>query len=80
MIWEEKNNLYQWVLLLGIEDKNGISKAKILFKNGNNIQEGFVFTGSLYSYPNFEVVQNQASGKLRYDEKYIFETYNLDNN
>lgn len=80
MIWEEKNNLYQWVLLLGIEDKNGISKAKILFKNGNNIQEGFVFTGSLYSYPNYEVVQNQASGNLRYDEKYIFETYNLDNN
>jgi hypothetical protein len=78
MIWEEKNNLYQWVIFLENVDDNGITKSKILCKD-NNIQEKLVFTGSLYSYPNYEIIQNQPKTNLRYDEKYIYETYNLDN-
>jgi hypothetical protein len=79
MIWEEKNNLYQWVVFLGNEDTSGITKSKILCNNGTSIQETLVFTGSLFSYPNYEVIQNQSKTNLRYDDKYIFETYNLDN-
>jgi len=79
MIWEEKNNLYQWVLFLGNEDNNGIMKARILCNNGTSIIEKLVFTGSLFSYPNYEIIQNQSKLNLRYDDKYIFETYNIDN-
>jgi hypothetical protein len=79
MIWEEKNNLYQWVILLEDIIDNGITKSKILCNNNSIIQEKLVFTGSLFSYPNYEVIQNQSKTNLRYDDKYIFETYNLDN-
>jgi len=77
MIWEEKNNLYQWVVFLGNEDDNGITKSRILCNINSTIQEKLVFTGSLFSYPNYEVIQNQSKLNLRYDDKYIFETYNL---
>jgi len=99
MIWEEKNNQYQWVIFLGNEDDKGIMKARILCNNGsnimgtnvmgtnvmgtnvmgNNIMEKLVFSGSLFSYPNYEIIQNQPKLNLKYDDKYIFETYNLDN-
>ena len=79
MIWEEKNNLYQWVIFLGNEDDKGLTKSRILCNNGSSIMERLVFTGSLFSYPNYEIIQNQSKMNLRYDDKYIFETYNLDN-
>jgi hypothetical protein len=79
MIWEEKNNQYQWVIFLGNEDDKGITKSRILCNNGSSIMEKVVFSGSLFSYPNYEVIQNQSKLNLRYDDKYIFETYNFDN-
>jgi len=78
MVWEEKNNYYQWVIYLDTVEHGGVKKCKILCKIDGNVVEKHIFKGSLYYYPHEETIQYLNKPNMRYDEKFIFETYNLD--
>jgi hypothetical protein len=73
VVWEEKNNVYKWVIY--IEDINGL--CKIISRDNNALIEHTVFKGSLYYYPNDEPISYVNKNNMRYDEKFIFETYSL---
>jgi hypothetical protein len=77
LIWEEKNDTYQWIIYIG-KEKAGI-KHTIMCKKNDSIQEHTVFMGSLYNYNSCDPIQYKPHSTMRYDEKYIFETYTFNN-
>ena len=78
LIWEYRNDAYQWVIYMG---QDGYFKHKILcavdINIPSNISEISVFLGSLYTYNSYEPIQHKPKGNMRYEDKYIFETYEL---
>lgn len=76
LIWEQKYDTYQWVVYLGKSPTN--KKHNIYcYPTENNPETRDVFIGALYAYNSCEPVQHKPKDNLRYDEKFIFETYTL---
>ena len=74
LVWEQKYDTYQWVVYL----KKGTNKHFIYcYPTENNPATKEVFIGSLYAYNSCEPIQHKPKDNLRYDEKFIFETYTL---
>ena len=74
MVYQKRFEEYVWVIYL--DEDNG--KRKIII---NDINEPikYVFAGSLYGYPDTEIILPESKNNLKYDENNIYETYNLDN-
>ena len=73
MVYQKRFEEYEWVIYLG--DSNDKKRKKIITKNG--IID--VFPGSLFGYPENEDIIPESKNNMKYDEKNIYETYNLDN-
>ena len=79
MIWQKRFQEYEWVIYIGPAPLSPLKKL-VLIKNINgNYTESEVFTSSLYGYPENEKVLPESKKNMKYDETYIYETYNLDN-
>jgi hypothetical protein len=74
MIYRRRYEEYEWVVF--IEDEN-ILKKKIICKKGNKYEQESVFASSLFGYP--ETILPETKKNMKYDENYIYETYNLNN-
>jgi hypothetical protein len=78
IIYEIKHSEYIWVIYNGDSDTPGMKK--IYYKdNNNNIKREDVRVTSLHTHPVGEPIIQDTTKGMRYDEAYIFETYNLDN-
>jgi hypothetical protein len=74
LVWEQKYDTYQWVVYL---NKAGHKHSIYCYPTENNPGTKDVFIGSLYAYNSCEPIQHKPKDNLRYDEKFIFETYTL---
>jgi hypothetical protein len=56
-------------------------KKKIICNNNanNNLHITQVFSNSLYNYPELEAIQPISKANMKYDERHIYERYNLSN-
>jgi hypothetical protein len=75
MVYEKRSQEYEWVIYLGKLDN---FRSIILLKSGNEYKEEQIFNNKLYSYPENEKINFDTKKNMKYDESYIFETYNLD--
>jgi hypothetical protein len=75
MVYEKRSQEYEWVIYLNKVDN---FRSLILLKSGNEYKEEQVFNNKLYSYPENEKINFNTKKNMKYDESYIFETYNLD--
>jgi hypothetical protein len=66
---------YEWVIYLG---DNGPRKNIIRMIN-NNLEIVQVFPTTLKSYPDNEKIFPETKKSMKYDESYIYETYDLNN-
>lgn len=76
MAWQKKYQEYEWVIYIG-ESTNPLQK-QILVKEGNNFVTKDVFTATLFSYPDNEIILPESRNNFKYDENHIYERYNLD--
>ena len=72
MAYQRRYQEFEWVIYYN----NSGLKKKILTSNGI-IEE--VFTNSLYSYPENEIILPETKRNMKFDEYHIYESYNLDN-
>jgi hypothetical protein len=77
MIYQRRNQEFEWVIYLGDNAKNVRKKDVITCKNNNYVEEE-VFANSLYSYPDGEIIYPETKKNMKYDETHIYETYCLD--
>lgn len=78
MIYQRRNQEFEWVVYLG-QNKDNIRKKDIITcRNCNYIIED-VFSNSLYGYPEGEIIYPETKNNMKYDETHIYETYSLDN-
>jgi hypothetical protein len=73
MVYRRRYEEYEWVMFVG--DDDNLLKKKIICKKGENYEQMSVFSSSLFGYP--EYVYPETSKNMKYDETYIYETYNL---
>ena len=77
MVWQKRFERYEWVIYID-DNLDGLRK-NIIRKENNIYINDSVFSGSLYSYPSDENIQQESTKKIRFDEGYIYETYNIYN-
>lgn len=75
MIYQRRFEEYVWAIYLGRSDV----QCEIVVKEGDKYLIKKVFPGSLYTYPENEKIIPESKNNMKYDENYIYETYNLDN-
>jgi len=76
MVYERKYKEYEWVMYC---DDSGNFKKKVITKINDKYQQIEVHIANLYNYPEDEIVYQDSKKNFRYDDNYIYETYNLDN-
>lgn len=77
MAWQKRFQEYEWVIYVG-DVGDGLRKNIIVRDNtGHKVQS--VFASSLYGYPETEQVLPESGQNMKYDEKHIYEIYNLNN-
>ena len=78
MVYQERFDKYVWAVYIG-DDSSNPNKKRIVIKdnNGKYIIPLPVFGNSLYSYPADLKVLPESSKNMKYDESYIYETYNF---
>lgn len=77
MVWQKRFQEYEWVLYNG-ETADRRKKEIIVKTNNTNYNIIEVFPSALFSYPENELILQESKNNMKYDDKYIFETYNLD--
>jgi hypothetical protein len=77
MIYERRNQEFEWVIYLGPNHTNPRKKDIITCKDSNYITEE-VFSNVLFSYPEGEIINPESKKNMKYDETHIYETYSLD--
>jgi hypothetical protein len=75
MVYQRRFDEYEWAIFL--EDLSESRKKIITNDSISPIIE--VFSGSLFGYPDNEIIVPETKNNLKYDENNIYETYNLDN-
>lgn len=75
MVYEKRSQEYEWVIYLNKLDN---FRSTILVKSNSEYKEEQIFNNKLYSYPENEKINFDTIKNMKYDESYIFETYNLD--
>ena len=74
MVYQKRFEEYVWVIFLGDEK----DKKRIII-NDKEEHIKSVFAGSLFGYPDNEIILPESKNNLKYDENNIYETYNFDN-
>jgi hypothetical protein len=79
LVYQKKYSEYIWVIYNGPDASSG--KHNIIYKDliNNTYETHTVFLSSLWHYPENENLLLVNIGNMRYDSKYIYETYNLNN-
>lgn len=77
MAWQKKYQEYEWVIYIGDSTTSPLKK-QILVKENNNFVSKDVFTATLFSYPDNEMILPDSRNNFKYDENHIYERYNLD--
>ena len=78
LVYEVRYKEYIWVVDTGNYSTDGYRRI-VINKSGDVYEPIEVFPRSLYAYPATEKVNQTSSKLMKYDEGFIFETYNLDN-
>ena len=73
MAYQRRYQEFEWVIY--VENSKSPLKKVILTKYGKEE----VFSNSLYSYPETEIINPESKNNMKYDEYHIYETYNIDN-
>lgn len=72
MAYQKRYQEFEWVIYY---EDSGLKK-KILTTDGKTLE---VFSNSLYSYPENEIILPESKRNMKFDDYHIYETYNLDN-
>jgi hypothetical protein len=74
MIYKRRYEEYEWIIFVD-DDKTNYLKKNIISKKDNKYNQESVFSASLFGYP--EMILPETQGNMKYNESYIYETYNL---
>jgi hypothetical protein len=70
------NKEFEWVLYMGQVDTN---RGHILIKKAESFIEYNVNIHNLFVYPFYEKIKPESRKNMKFDENYIYESYNLNN-
>jgi hypothetical protein len=76
MVWQKRYKEFEWVIY--VKDCPDNLRKEIIRKENNTYIRDQVFAGGLYSYPQNEYIRQDINKSMKYDEMFIYETYNLD--
>ena len=76
MIYKRRYEDYEWVIFIE-DDASSSLRKKIISMKDNIYNHESVFSSALFGYP--EKVFPETNKNMRYDESYIYETYNFNN-
>ena len=78
MVYEKRFDEYEWVIYLN-DCPNCQFRKEIIVKEHDKYIRKSIYPGSLIGYPENEKIIPASNSRMKYDDKHIYETYNLDN-
>jgi len=75
LVYKQRNDEYIWVIL---KNKINQNNSNIIIKQKNIYSEKSVQNKKLFCYPSNEKIIFDSVKNMKFDESYIYETYNFD--